>query len=90
MSKALSKLTLQTVIPALRTHFVRATLTKDYSFKEEDLAHQKMHFEQPHSIDRTKPTENFVFTEGDPTKTPDQPLSTVFDSYIRDADKWLN
>ena len=85
MNGTLSRVTLQTVIPALRTHFFRATVAKDYAFLEEDEKLQKQHYEQPHTIDRAKPTKSFVFTEVIPSETSqtsDKPLSNVFDSYL--------
>ena len=44
----------------------------------------------PHNIDRSKPEQQFVFSEVKPAEEIyDKPLTNVFESYIQDGEKWL-
>ena len=93
MTQGVSKLTSLTVFRDLRLHFYRATVAKDYKFKErvEETEEEYLQKQKEMNIEKDKPFETFVFEELESTveASPDLKLEPTFDDFCKDGSDWI-
>ena len=93
MTQGVSKLTSLTVFRDLRLHFYRATVAKDYKFKErvEETEEEYLEKQKEMNIEKDKPFETFVFEELESTTeaSPDLKLESTFDDFCKDGSDWI-
>lgn len=76
----------------MKGHFVRATVSYDYGFKEYTEDEQKLREDEPTRIDQEEPFRALIFEELEPSKdvkAGEEDLQEYLTKFTVDGDRWL-